>query len=111
MRSERREHISDSGNSGLPYQINRTCIIMYQKTNIAVSDSQDARHNSFDWVSRKQRFPTLAGPQFASREFAEFALTYQFTHHTSSLLYSTSNRKAERTVHNANKFIACDELS
>ena len=38
------------------------------------------------------------GPQFSSREFAEFAKTFQFKHVTSSPHYPASNGQAERTV-------------
>ena len=38
------------------------------------------------------------GPQYSSREFAEFAKTFQFKHVTSSPRYPASNGQAERTV-------------
>ena len=38
------------------------------------------------------------GPQFASRQFAEFALAYNFTHSTSSPLRAQSNGLAERSI-------------
>ena len=38
------------------------------------------------------------GPQYSSREFAEFAKTFQFKHATSSPRYPASNGQAERTV-------------
>ena len=38
------------------------------------------------------------GPQYSSREFAEFAKTFQFKHVTSSPHYPASNGQAERTV-------------
>ena len=38
------------------------------------------------------------GPQYASQEFAHFALSYGFRHKTSSPLFPRSNSKAERMV-------------
>lgn len=38
------------------------------------------------------------GPQYSSREYAEFARAYQFKHITSSPHYAQSNREAERAV-------------
>ena len=38
------------------------------------------------------------GPQFRSKEFAEFANRYQFSHTTSSPLFPSSNGQAERAV-------------
>ena len=45
------------------------------------------------------------GPQFTSKEFAS---SYWFTHHTSSLYYARLNGEAERAVQTA-KIITCDD--
>ena len=45
------------------------------------------------------------GPQYASREFAEFALSYKFQHVTSSPLFPHSNGQAERTVQTAKRLL------
>ncbi|XP_035212387.1 uncharacterized protein K02A2.6-like, partial [Stegodyphus dumicola] len=45
------------------------------------------------------------GPQFASKEFAEFAKKYQFKHITSSSYHPRSNGLAERSVQTAKKLL------
>ena len=45
------------------------------------------------------------GPQYSSREFAEFAASYQFQHTTSSPLFPQSNGQAERTVQTAKRLL------
>ena len=45
------------------------------------------------------------GPQYSSHEFAEFALSYQFQHITSSPLFPQSNGQLERTVQTAKRLL------
>ena len=45
------------------------------------------------------------GQQYSSCEFAEFALSYQFQHITSSPLFPQSNGQAERTVQTAERLL------
>ena len=45
------------------------------------------------------------GPQYSSHEFAEFALSYNFQHVTSSPLFPQSNGQAERTVQTAKRLL------
>lgn len=49
------------------------------------------------------------GPQYSSRQFAEFAKEYAFVHTTSSPHYPQSNGEAERFVQVAKKIIAQDD--
>ena len=49
------------------------------------------------------------GPQYASKEFAEFTIQYGFRHVTSSPEYHRGNRAVERGVQNVNKLLLKEE--
>ena len=46
------------------------------------------------------------GPEYASREFQEFAKTWEFKHVTSSPRYPRSNSLAEKTVQTVKKLLS-----
>ena len=50
------------------------------------------------------------GPQFASKEFAEFASTWEFCHITSSPRYPKANGMAERTVQTIKKLLEKSDM-
>lgn len=64
----------------------------YASTVIKSLKRQFARHGIPDTLYSD------SGPQFASREFKEFASDWQFDHQTSSRYYPQSNRKIENVV-------------
>ena len=49
------------------------------------------------------------GPQYSSKEFTEFAESYEFTHNTSSPYHPQSNGQTERTVQTVKRLLADSE--
>lgn len=62
-------------------------------------NNQFARHGITDTVYSDN------GPQFASRDFKEFAAAWQFDHQTSSPYYPKSNRTIENAVKSAKRLL------
>ena len=75
---------------------------MYKKTAIKVIKTikgHIARHGLVDELVSDN------GPPFNSKEFSDFALSYEFKHTTSSPGYPQSNGKAENSVKTAKRLI------